>query len=80
MSKRFFDQLHDHLTWKGATQPEYSEDGRLHRHRILEPGGVVRFTAWEHNKRTHTHRLPDGAWSRPRRDLNPPRPAVAAAV
>jgi hypothetical protein len=72
MAQRHLDQVHVHPTWEPRIRPEYSEDGRLHRHRLVDLGREVRFTTWEHNTESHQHRLPDGAWTRPRLDLNPP--------
>lgn len=72
MAQRHLDLVHVHPTWSPRIKPEYSEDGRLHRHRLIEPGRAVRFTTWAHNTEAHQHRLPDGAFTRPRLDLNPP--------
>jgi hypothetical protein len=72
MAQRHLDLVHVHPTWQPRIKPEYSEDGRLHRHRLIEPGRAVRFTTWAHNTPAHQHRLPDGAFTRPRLDLNPP--------
>jgi hypothetical protein len=78
MSRRRTEHAHDHATWHPPVRVEYSEDGRLHRHRLEEPGLAVRYTTWAHNTPHHAHRLPDGAWTRPRRDLLPPIPSAAA--
>lgn len=72
MAQRHLDLVHVHPTWEPRIKPEYSEEGRLHRHRLIEPGRQVRFTSWAHNTPAHQHRLPDGAFTRPRLDLNPP--------
>jgi hypothetical protein len=72
MAQRHLDLVHVHPTWNPRVKPEYTEDGRLHRHRLIEPGRAVRFTTWAHNTEAHQHRLPDGAFTRPRLDLNPP--------
>ena len=72
MAQRHLDRVHAHPTWNPRVKPEYSENGRLHRHRLIEPGRAVRFTTWSHNTEAHSHRLPDGAFTRPRMDLNPP--------
>jgi hypothetical protein len=72
MGQRHLDLVHMHPTWAPRVKPEYTEDGRLHRHRLVEPGRQVRFTSWTHNTSSHQHRLPDGAFTRPRMDLNPP--------
>jgi hypothetical protein len=72
MSRDHFDDLHIHATWGPALRPEFVEEGKLHRHRIMDKYAVPRFTTWEHNGPSHAHRLPDGAWVRPRTDLRPP--------
>jgi hypothetical protein len=72
MAGRSFEDLHNHATWGPLLRPETAEDGRLHRHRIADRHAVPRFTSWEHNGTNHSHRLPDGAWTRPRYDLRPP--------
>jgi hypothetical protein len=72
MARTRSDDLHSHITWGPLVRPETVEDGRLHRHRISDPYSVPRFTSWEHNGPNHSHRLPDGAWTRPRSDLRPP--------
>lgn len=72
MAARHLDKVHEHPTWSPAVRPEYSEEGRLHRHRVVEGGRAVRYTTWAHNSPAHQHRLPDGAFTRPRIDLNPP--------
>lgn len=77
MSARQHDQLHDHQTWHSRVRAESSEDSRLHRHRVIEPGTAVRYTTWAHDTGAHAHRLPDGAWTRPRRSLTPPAPLAA---
>ena len=69
---RLDDEVHNHLTWGPILRPEWVEDRRLHRHRIHDPYSVPRFTSWDHNGPNHAHRLPDGAWSRPRMSLRPP--------
>ena len=66
------DDVHSHATWGPLVRPETVESDRLHRHRISDQYSVPHFTSWEHNGPNHTHRLPDGAWTRPRRDLRPP--------
>jgi hypothetical protein len=71
MARLNSDELHNHQTWGPILRPEYVELGRLHRHRINDPLSVPRFTTWERNTRSHRHRLPDGAWSRPRLELLP---------
>jgi hypothetical protein len=63
--------IHSHRSWDLQVVCEYSEEGRLHRHRVLDAAGAVRFTTWEHNTPAHQHRLPNGAWTRPRLDLVP---------
>ena len=73
-----FDDLHTHATWGPVLRPELVEGGRLHRHRISDHGTEPRFTTWEHNGPNHTHRLPGGAWTRPRIDLRPPRDETPA--
>jgi hypothetical protein len=72
MPRDRFDDLHNHATWGPALRPEFVEEGKLHRHRIMDKYAVPRFTTWEHNGPNHAHRLPDGAWVRPRIDLRPP--------
>ena len=69
--RRPLDNLHNHATWSPRLREEYCEDGRLHRHRIIDDAGAVHFTSWAHNTPAHHHRLPDGAWARPKTDLNP---------
>ncbi len=78
MAHAHFDDLHTHATWGPHLRPESAERGRLHRHRISDPYSVPRFTSWEHNGPSHSHRLPDGAWTRPRTDLRPPRDELPA--
>jgi hypothetical protein len=69
MARLRMDDLHSHRTWGPILRPEFVEMGRLHRHRLDDALSVPKFTTWERNTRTHRHRLPDGAWSRPRLDL-----------
>ena len=71
MARTKIDDLHNHATWGPLLRPESVEYGRLHRHRISDPYAMPRFTSWEHNGQSHSHRLPDGAWTRPRVDLRP---------
>src|SRR3712207_4996835 len=78
MTRPCSDDLHTHATWGPRLRAETAADGRLHRHRISDPYSVPRFTSWEHNGPSHSHRLPDGAWTRPRRDLRP-RPEEPSA-
>jgi hypothetical protein len=78
MARSRSDDLHTHITWGPRLRAEATEDGRLHRHRVSDKYSVPRFTSWEHNGPSHSHRLPDGAWTRPRRDLRP-RPEELAA-
>lgn len=73
MERTYFDDLHAHATWGPALRPESVGGGSLHRHRIADPGSMPRFTTWEHNGPNHSHRLPAGAWTRPRVDLRPAR-------
>jgi hypothetical protein len=80
MAHAHSDDLHTHATWGPLLRPEGAEPGRLHRHRISDPYSVPRFTSWEHNGPAHSHRLPDGAWTRPRTDLRPPRDEATAAT
>lgn len=72
MPRGTFDELHNHATWGPTLRPEHAEEGRLHRHRIMDKYATPRFTSWQHNGANHAHRLPDGAWTRPRVDLRPP--------
>jgi hypothetical protein len=67
--------LHDHATWQSPVHAEGAEDDRLHRHIIRVAGTVRGYTTWAYNTRNHAHRLPDGAWTRPRRDLTVSRTA-----
>ena len=69
MARLRSDDLHNHQTWGPILRPEFVEVDRLHRHRLDDALSVPKFTTWERNTRTHRHRLPDGAWSRPRLDL-----------
>ncbi len=73
------DRVHKHACWHMQIRVEYSDDGALHRHRIVGPDRLVRYTTWSHNTESHAHRLPDGAWTRPRTDLTPPVMALVAA-
>lgn len=66
------ESVHNHATWGPILRPEWVDEGRLHRHRIHDPLSVPRFTTWDHNGANHSHRLPDGAWTRPRLNLRPP--------
>jgi hypothetical protein len=66
------EDLHNHATWGPLLSAESVDDERLHRHRIADRHAVPRFTSWEHNGPSHCHRLPDGAWTRPRYDLRAP--------
>ena len=70
------DEVHDHPCWHIGLRAAYCRDGELHRHRIASTDGATRFTGWAHNTAGHTHRLPDGSFTRPRRDLTPPAVAV----
>jgi hypothetical protein len=79
MPARHLDKVHGHRSWDQQVKQEHSEDGRLHRHRVVSFGGAVLYTSWDHNAKSHHHRLPNGAWTRPRYDLNPPEPAVPNA-
>jgi hypothetical protein len=80
MSKRLVDQLHTHKSIMLQVRAEYSEDGRLHRHRVHgSPDGIM-YSSWAHNTESHQHRLPDGAWTRPRTALNPPELVQAAVL
>jgi hypothetical protein len=72
MAYRQFDNVHGHRTLDQHVRTEYSEDGRLHRHRVVERGVTARYTTWAHNTKAHQHKMPDGSWTRPRFDLNPP--------
>jgi hypothetical protein len=65
------EELHGHATWGPHLRAEYAADGKLHRHRIADRHASPRFTSWAHNTPAHSHRLPDGAWTRPRVDLRP---------
>ena len=80
MSLHRNDQAHKHASWHLLVRAEYSEDGALHRHRIVGPDRAVRYTTWAHNTSAHAHRLPDGAWTRPRVDLTPPAAVPVAAA
>ncbi len=73
MPARNLAQVHSHRSWDLQVRQEYTEDGRLHRHRVIDAGGATRYTGWQHNTKSHQHRLPNGAWSRPRHDLSPPQ-------
>lgn len=72
-SRPRLDESHDHPTWISPVRAEYTDDGRLHRHTVLVGGRPSGYTTWANNTGAHAHRLPDGAWTRPRRDLGVPR-------
>ena len=80
MARKKSDDLHNHATWGPTLRPESAEAGRLHRHRISNPYATPRYTSWEHNGPSHSHRLPDGAWTRPPADLRPPREEAVEAA
>lgn len=73
MKRDSVDDLHSHATWGPTIRAELVAQDRLHRHQILDYRSAPRFTTWEHNGPNHSHRLPDGAWTRPRTDLRPRR-------
>lgn len=80
MPQRHLEQVHGHRTIDQQIRLEYSEDGRLHRHRVVDTNQAVRYTTWAHNSPAHQHRLPNGSWTRPRFGLTPPEVARAAGA
>lgn len=72
MATYLFDNLHNHATWGPQLSHAVEDDGRLHRHRVAGAEAHPVFTTWAHNTPAHSHRLPDGSWSRPRTVARPP--------
>lgn len=71
MSLRHLEQVHEHKCLDSQIRTEYCEEDRLHRHRVVDGNPAAQYTTWVHNTPSHRHRLPNGAWTRPRQDLNP---------
>jgi hypothetical protein len=69
---RIDDELHSHVTHGARLSHEFVEDGRLHRHRVAAYDALPIYTTWAHNGAHHSHRMPDGGWTRPRVDQRPP--------
>ncbi|MFN8559117.1 MAG: hypothetical protein U0531_17855 [Dehalococcoidia bacterium] len=80
MAATHLDHLHDHAAMYAGVRPEYSPDGRLHRHRVLDGSAAASYTTWAHNSPHHAHRMNNGGWTRPRRMLSWPRTAVEASA
>ena len=78
METRRCDAGHEHPSWRASVRAEYVRHGELHRHRIVDPNGAVRYTTWKHNTAAHTHRLPDGVWTAARRDLTTTTPVASS--
>lgn len=74
MTMQHRGELHGHISPEAKLSEEQVEEGRLHRHRLEDEHGRTVFTTWGHNSHSHTHRLPGGAYSKPRTRLYPPEP------
>lgn len=79
MTTHPFDDLHTHATSGPGIRAEFVPAERLYHRRIMDKESQPNFTTWAHNGPIHTHRLPDGSFTRPRVDLRPAQDAPAIA-